>query len=87
MKALAWPLHAMSEAVPASSSVCAWLQRGLYHNLFDRIMSVDGKTQLKMMSPVYCVVSCWCARQLPAPAEHGHCLSLLALCLWYTAAA
>ena len=75
-----WPsiLHALNKDILASSSVSAWLQRGLYHNLFDRIMSVDGKTQLKMLSPVYCVVSCWRARQLPAPFAHGHCLSLLA---------
>ena len=86
---LAQHLHAMHDGVHASSSVSAWLQRGLYHNLFDRIMSVDGKTQLKMLSPVYCVVSCWRARWLPAPAEHDtscpschvplvHCSSLRA---------
>ena len=62
IEALAWHLHALFEGIYASTSVCAWLQRGLYHNLFDRIMSVDGKTQLKMLSPVYCVVSCWRAR-------------------------
>ena len=30
-------------------------QRGLYYSLFDRIMSFQGKTQLKVLSPTYCV--------------------------------
>ena len=30
-------------------------QRGLYRQLFERIMSVDGQPQLKLVSPTYCV--------------------------------
>lgn len=30
-------------------------RRGLYRTLFDRIMSINGKTQLKLLSPTYCV--------------------------------
>ena len=29
--------------------------RGLYHSLFDRIMSIKGVTQLKLLSPTYCI--------------------------------
>eukprot|EP00884_Botryococcus_braunii_P011670 jgi/Botrbrau1/20503/Bobra.145_2s0061.1 len=29
--------------------------RGLYHSLFDRIMSIDGQPELKLLSPTYCV--------------------------------
>ena len=30
-------------------------RRGLYRSLFDRIMSINGETQLKLLSPTYCV--------------------------------
>lgn len=30
-------------------------KRGLYRSLFDRIMSIKGETQLKLLSPTYCV--------------------------------
>lgn len=32
--------------------------RGLYRSLFDRIMSIDGETQLKLLSPTYVVKAC-----------------------------
>eukprot|EP00891_Asterochloris_glomerata_P004744 jgi/Astpho2/4744/e_gw1.00067.198.1_t len=49
-------------------------ERGLYHNLFDRIMSVDGKTQLKMLSPVYFVMQAeaqYAAKMPPVLLLHG----------------
>lgn len=30
-------------------------RRGLYRSLFDRIMSINGKPQLKLLSPIYCI--------------------------------
>ena len=33
-------------------------RRGLYRSLFDRIMSVKGQPQLKLLSPTYCVKVC-----------------------------
>jgi len=30
-------------------------RRGLYRSLFDRIMSINGVPQLKLLSPIYCV--------------------------------
>ena len=33
-------------------------RRGLYRSLFDRIMSIDGVPQLKLLSPIYCINVC-----------------------------
>jgi hypothetical protein len=30
-------------------------KRGLYRSLFDRIMSINGVPQLKLLSPIYCI--------------------------------
>lgn len=40
-------------------------QRGLYYSLFDRIMSFQGKTQLKALSPTYVVHGARYAHLMP----------------------
>ncbi len=40
-------------------------QRGLYFSLFDRIMSFQGKTQLKALSPTYVVHGAHYAHLMP----------------------
>ena len=40
-------------------------QRGLYYSLFDRIMSFQGKTQLKALSPTYVVHGAQYAHLMP----------------------
>ena len=40
-------------------------QRGLYYSLFDRIMSFQGKTQLKALSPTYVVHGAQYAHLVP----------------------
>ncbi|KAK9805124.1 hypothetical protein WJX72_000318 [[Myrmecia] bisecta] len=40
-------------------------RRGLYRGLFDRIMSLDGKPQLKLLSPTYCIKQFAYSKELP----------------------
>ncbi|KAK9817469.1 hypothetical protein WJX74_008566 [Apatococcus lobatus] len=39
--------------------------RGLYRSLFNRIMSKDGRPELKLLSPTYCVMGSTYGEQLP----------------------
>ena len=40
-------------------------ERGLYRPLLERIMSLDGKPELKLFSPAHCVKAC-------CPSVRGH---------------
>lgn len=59
----AYDVHALAEHLHA---------RGLYRNMFSRIMSVDGKPALKALSPLYAFQNghsgIWCAQLL----KHRH---------------
>ena len=56
-----WPISAIRGFVGISGVYnCHGLadhlhRRGLYRSLFDRIMTINGKTELKLVSPTYCV--------------------------------